>query len=145
MTSLRTSLRGLASGVGPAARVSAARLEASTPPSLATTTRRTFHATRPALVKAGDAIPDLEVLVEGSPGNKVSLAAELAKAGTGKGLIIGVPAAFSGACSVKHVPSFINHPKLKDVGPVFVVAVNDAFVMKAWADTMDPAKETGVR
>ncbi len=136
MASLCNALRG------PAARVSERRLAtASSRPA----TRRAFHATRPALVKAGDAIPDIEVLVEGSPGNKFSLAAELAKAGTGKGLIIGVPAAFSGSCSIKHVPSFINHPKLKDVSPVFVVAVNDAFVMKAWADTMDPAKETGVR
>lgn len=43
------------------------------------------------MVQPGDAIPDVE-LVEKSPGNKVSLAQELA---SGKGLIIGVPAAFS--------------------------------------------------
>lgn len=50
-----------------------------------------FHTTRPAFVKVGDALPDLDVLVEGSPGNKVNLAKEL----QGKGLIIGTPAAFS--------------------------------------------------
>ncbi|KAL9602926.1 MAG: hypothetical protein Q9219_001451 [cf. Caloplaca sp. 3 TL-2023] len=53
--------------------------------------RRTFTTTRPTLVNIGDAIPNIE-LVEGSPGNKVNLATELK--GKGKGLVIGVPAAF---------------------------------------------------
>ena len=42
-------------------------------------------------VKVGDAIPSVE-LMEGSPGNKVDLSKELADT---KGLIIGVPAAYS--------------------------------------------------
>ena len=50
-----------------------------------------FHASTCLAVKAGDAIPDLEVLKENSPGNTVNLAKEL----KGNGLIIGVPAAFS--------------------------------------------------
>lgn len=50
-----------------------------------------FHNTAPAFVQKGDAIPDLDVLVEGSPGNRVNLAKEI----KGKGLIIGTPAAFS--------------------------------------------------
>ena len=52
---------------------------------------RAFHATAPALVNVGDSIPGLD-LVEDSPGKTVNLAKELAQ---GKGLIIGVPAAFS--------------------------------------------------
>ncbi len=44
------------------------------------------------------------------------------------GLIIGVPAAFSGACSQQHVPSYMTHPAIKGAGQVFVVSVNDAFV-----------------
>lgn len=55
-------------------------------------TARSFHTTPRAFVKAGDAIPDINVLVEGSPGNKVNLAEETS---IGKSLIIGVPAAFS--------------------------------------------------
>lgn len=43
------------------------------------------------MVKAGDSIPNVE-LVEGAPDKKVNLAKELA---TGKGVIVGVPAAFS--------------------------------------------------
>ncbi|GKT43309.1 peroxiredoxin-5, mitochondrial [Colletotrichum spaethianum] len=102
---------------------------------------RAFHSTPRAFVKAGDAVPDLDVLVENSPGNKVNLADEFAKVNTG--LIIGVPAAFSPACSASHIPSYINHPKLKEQGAVFVVSVNDPFVMKAWGDQLDPAGQTG--
>lgn len=87
---------------------------------------RHFHATPRAFVKVGEPIPDLEVLQENSPGNMVNLAKELQAAG--KGVIVGVPAAFSGACSQTHVPGYIQHPKLKEAGQVFVVSVNDAFV-----------------
>lgn len=52
--------------------------------------RASFHSSARALVKVGDSIPDVD-LMEGSPGNKVNLAKEL----KGKGVIVGVPAAFS--------------------------------------------------
>ena len=87
--------------------------------------RRCFHFTRPAFINVGDSIPNMAVLMEDSPGNKVNLNEEFAK---GDGIIIGVPAAFSGACSQSHVPSYMTHPSIKDRGQVFVVAVNDAFV-----------------
>ncbi|KAJ6126720.1 hypothetical protein N7523_002332 [Penicillium sp. IBT 18751x] len=99
-----------------------------------------FHSTAPAFVEKGDPIPSLD-LVENSPGNKVNLANEL----KGKGVIIGVPAAFSPACSASHIPGYINHPKLKEAGQVFVVAVNDPFVTKAWAASLDPTGKSGVR
>ena len=60
--------------------------------------RASFHTSPFSLVQVGDRIPDLDVLTEDSPGNKVNLAKELA---TGKGLIIGVPAAFS-TCQLLH-------------------------------------------
>ena len=85
---------------------------------------RTFRTSAPTFVRVGDAIPSIPLL-ENSPGNHVNLAEELK--GT-KGLIIGVPAAFSGTCQQSHVPSYMNHPKLKDAGKVFVVSVNDPFV-----------------
>jgi len=87
---------------------------------------RTFHTTRPAFVKVGDPLPDLDVLQENSPGNKVNLAS-LASTRNNM-IIIGVPAAFSPACSAQHIPSFIQHPKTKDYDTVAVISVNDAFV-----------------
>jgi len=101
-----------------------------------------FHSSRPDFVKVGDVLPNIEVLDENSPGNKVNLAKELKM---GKGVIIGTPGAFSPACSSSHIPGFINHPKLKDAGQVFVVSVNDPFVTKAWHDSLDPGNNSGIR
>jgi hypothetical protein len=75
-------------------------------------------------VKQGDSIPNVD-LFEDSPGNKVNLAKELS---SGKGVIIGVPAAFSPSCSDTHIPGYIASDKLKSAGKVFVVSVNDPFV-----------------
>ncbi|TID24067.1 peroxiredoxin 5 atypical 2-Cys peroxiredoxin [Venturia nashicola] len=93
------------------------------------------------MVKAGDSIPNIS-LTEKDPGDKVDLQKELA---SGKGLIIGVPAAFSPGCSDTHIPEYINHAKLKDAGKVFVVSVNDAFVTKAWGKSLDADKKSGIR
>lgn len=108
---------------------------------------RTFHTTRPLFVRAGDRVPDLAVLQENAPANKVNLAEELA--GVKTGIIIGVPAAFSPACSAQHVPGYMKHPKVKEIigeeGKVVVVSVNDVFVMKAWHDQLDPGQKSGIR
>ncbi|KAF2402568.1 Redoxin [Trichodelitschia bisporula] len=101
---------------------------------------RQFHTSPRTLVKIGDRVPSIEVY-EDSPGNTVNLAKEL----QGKGLIIGVPAAYSPACSASHIPGYINSAKLSSAGPVFVVSVNDAFVMKAWGKDLDPSGKSGIR
>jgi len=136
---------------------------------------RLFHSSPAIMVKVGDSIPSVE-LMEGSPGNKIDLAKTL----TGKGLIIGVPAAFSAwnflqyhrpakhgpsfvhphcgksarllnqcvsgpGCSETHIPGYINSSKTKTAGDVYVVSVNDAFVMKAWGKTLDPSGDSKVR
>lgn len=91
---------------------------ASALPALRGSSLRSFHASAPAFVKVGDAIPDVE-LMENSPGNKVSIAKEL----KGKALIIGVPAAFSktpcfsslpASCtsSPRHAPNRDRNPPL---------------------------------
>lgn len=48
------------------------------------------------------------------------------------------------SCSNSHIPGYINHPKLKSAGDVFVVAVNDPFVTKAWGLSLDPEGKSGV-
>ncbi|KAG9231034.1 Redoxin-domain-containing protein [Amylocarpus encephaloides] len=103
---------------------------------------RNFHSSARAFVKVGDKIPSIEGLVEASPGNKVDLGEETK---SGISTIIGVPAAFSPACSESHIPGYINHPKLKEAGKVFVVAVNDPFVTKAWGVSLDPTGSSGIR
>ncbi|KAK3179990.1 hypothetical protein K4F52_008644 [Lecanicillium sp. MT-2017a] len=109
---------------------------------LARPAARGFHTTPRALIKAGDEIPESKGLFENSAANKVNLADEFK---SDNGYIVGVPGAFTGTCSSKHIPSYISSPKLKSAGKVFVLSVNDPFVMKAWADQLDPAGETGLR
>ena len=103
------------------------------------TTLRSFHPTIAKMVKVGDSIPSRE-LNETTPGTKIDLSKEL----KGNGIIVGVPAAFSPSCSATHVPGYVNHAKTKDAGQVFVVSVNDPFVMAAWGKTLDPTGKTGV-
>ncbi|THU98543.1 Redoxin, partial [Dendrothele bispora CBS 962.96] len=60
---------------------------------------------------------------------------------TGKNIIVGVPGAFSGTCSNSHVPGYLQNYekfKAKGINEIFVVAVNDVFVMKAWKEKLAP-------
>ncbi|RVD89314.1 uncharacterized protein DFL_000327 [Arthrobotrys flagrans] len=102
---------------------------------------RQFHSTPPKFIAVGDAIPAVE-LKEDSPGNVVDIASEVA--GLKKAVIVGVPAAFSPACSATHVPGYIAHKDIKST-PTYVIAVNDPFVMKAWKESIPGAKESGIR
>ncbi|KAK4139392.1 thioredoxin-like protein [Dichotomopilus funicola] len=88
-----------------------------------------FHTTRPMFIKPGDPLPDTDALMEKTPGQRVNLAEEAER--VNKMLLIGVPAAFSPACSATHVPGYAQHPKTKE--------------MKAWGDALDPAGDQGIR
>ncbi|CAN6551560.1 unnamed protein product [Malus baccata var. baccata] len=60
-----------------------------------------------------------------------------------KVVIFGLPGAFTGVCSVQHVPSYKNQIdkfKAKGVDSVICVAVNDPYVMNGWANNLE-AKE----
>uniref|UniRef100_A0A1D2A0T5 Glutaredoxin-dependent peroxiredoxin n=1 Tax=Auxenochlorella protothecoides TaxID=3075 RepID=A0A1D2A0T5_AUXPR len=84
--------------------------------------------------KAGDAVPDVQLvhLVNEKP-EKVSLR-DLFKGK--KGILVGVPGAFTPGCSKTHLPGYINdYEKLKAAGNEITVllTVNDPFVADAWA------------
>lgn len=96
---------------------------------------RSFSASASRFVAAGDKIPST-TLFEGSPGNDVNLAAETA---SGKSVVIGIPGAFSPACLSSHVPGYFkNLREFNERGykSFYVVAVNDAFVTKAWGESL---------
>ena len=84
-------------------------------------------------IKIGDNLPDKE-LTEGTPGNKVSIKSLF----TGrKGIVFGVPGAFTPTCSNVHLHGFIQDAeKWKEQGfdPLICVSVNDVFVMAAWGE-----------
>jgi len=92
-------------------------------------------------IKVGDKLPDgtltemIDTEREGCTiGPNAFNVSDLAK---GKKIVIfGVPGAFTPTCSAKHVPSYTaNYDKLKarKVDEIWCMAVNDAFVMGAWA------------
>ncbi|CAK9438450.1 uncharacterized protein LODBEIA_P26740 [Lodderomyces beijingensis] len=86
----------------------------------------------------GESISSSKVF-ENSPGNDVNLAEETS---SGKSIIVGVPGAFSPGCSKSHVPGYIKNSKAfgdKGYKQIFVVAVNDPFVTKAWGDDLSDA------
>jgi glutaredoxin/glutathione-dependent peroxiredoxin len=85
-------------------------------------------------VKVGDAMPSMKLMTATADGPKEVDTADLFK---GKKVVLfAVPGAFTPTCSAKHLPGFLsNHDalKAKGVDSIVAMAVNDAFVMGAWA------------
>lgn len=62
----------------------------------------------------------------------------------GRHILFAVPGAFTPTCSEKHLPGYVkNAQALKDAGvqSINCLAVNDAFVMKAWGDSLGVGDE----
>ena len=55
-------------------------------------------------------------------------------------VLVGVPGAFTPTCDRNHLPGFVAHAaaiKSKGIDAIVVTAVNDAFVLQAWAAASD--------
>lgn len=84
-------------------------------------------------IAEGDALPALPIRVVENGEARDSTPQDLF--GQGRHVIFGLPGAFTPTCSAKHLPGFagkLNALKSRGVGRVACLAVNDAFVMKAW-------------
>jgi peroxiredoxin len=85
-------------------------------------------------IAVGQRIPDVQVkLVDPNGTEQVSTADVLGK---GKVVLVGVPAAFSPTCSDAHLPGFVSRSQeilSKGIDRIVFTAVNDAYVMAAWA------------
>ena len=85
-------------------------------------------------IAVGDKLPEATFKVRTAEGLKDVTTAELTQ---GKKLVLfAVPGAFTPTCHARHVPSYLEHLdalKAKGVAEVACVAVNDAFVLDAWA------------
>ncbi|KAI9059369.1 Redoxin [Trametes sanguinea] len=89
-----------------------------------------------AEAKVGSTIP-LKVPVKEDDAQKTFTFEGVLK---GKNVFVGVPGAFTGTCSAQ-VPGYIkafDKFKEKGVENVYIVAVNDVFVMKAWKEQLAP-------
>lgn len=85
-------------------------------------------------ISLGDTLPDATLIKMGADGPE-QVALSSLTAGR-KVAIFGLPGAFTGVCTTAHVPSFIrtrDRFAAQGVEEIFCIAVNDPFVLKAWA------------
>ena len=86
------------------------------------------------MIKVGDTVPSTKVHVATTDGPKETTTEELF--GGKKVVLFAVPGAFTPTCSARHLPGFLQNMeplKAKGVDAVLCMAVNDGFVLNAWA------------
>jgi len=86
------------------------------------------------MIKVGDRLPDVQFNVPSPEGMKPMSTAEVFGGKTVA--LFAVPGAFTPTCSARHLPSFRDKGeelKAKGVDDIACTAVNDHFVMSAWA------------
>lgn len=92
-------------------------------------------------IKVGETIPSMKLMAATADGPKEVATDDLFK---GKTVMFAVPGAFTPTCSMKHLPGFVQHMaeiRAKGVDKVVCLAVNDAFVMGAWAKDQGVGEE----
>lgn len=85
-------------------------------------------------IKIGDHLPKVTLKTLGIQGPQDVVTTDLF--GNKKAVLFAVPGAFTGTCSLKHLPGFVKEAdELKALGVELIVclAVNDVFVLDAWA------------
>ncbi len=87
------------------------------------------------MIQVGDKLPNATVQIFGEKGPQAVSTQDLL--GQGKVVLFAVPGAFTPTCSQAHLPGFVVHAdaiRAKGVDRIVCMAVNDAFVMKAWGE-----------
>ena len=87
-------------------------------------------------IQTGDKLPDATFVKVTENGPEQVNTADYFKGR--KVALFSVPGAFTPTCSARHLPGFKDHAadfKAKGVDAIACVSVNDAFVMKAWAES----------
>jgi len=94
------------------------------------------------MIKQGDMLPSMKLMVATSEGPREISTEEIFK---GKRVVMfAVPGAFTPTCSARHLPGYTEHLAdfhAKGIDTVVCMAVNDAFVMGAWAKSQDVNSE----
>ncbi|HTR17926.1 MAG TPA: peroxiredoxin [Acetobacteraceae bacterium] len=89
-------------------------------------------------IKVGDSLPSMKLMTATPEGPREISTDEIFK---GKKVVLfAVPGAFTPTCSARHLPGYVQNAeaiKTKGVDTVACLAVNDAFVMGAWAREQD--------
>ncbi|WVF66094.1 hypothetical protein IAT40_000833 [Kwoniella sp. CBS 6097] len=111
--------------------------------SIITATAKAAHSAVASLasaapVKVGDAVPDVDIRV-----NDLEDKVNFSKL-PGKNVLVLVPGAFSPTCS-SQVPGYLEQYSTfqsKGVKDIYVVAVNDMFVVNAWKEKLTEGKDS---
>lgn len=85
-------------------------------------------------IQTGDTLPETKLTQATAEGPRELASTDLFKGRTV--VLFGVPGAFTPTCSARHLPGFVQQAaelKAKGVDAIACMAVNDAFVMQAWA------------
>ncbi|XWS11945.1 hypothetical protein CRYUN_Cryun37aG0048500 [Craigia yunnanensis] len=88
-----------------------------------------------ACIAVGDTIPDCTLSYADEADQILNVSVHSLAAGK-QVILYGVPGAFTSTCSLKQVPGFIEKEeelKSKGISEIFLISVNDLYVMKAWA------------
>src|SRR3982751_5293026 len=87
-------------------------------------------------IKVGDRIPSMTLVKATSDGPQPVETDEYFR---GRRIaLFSVPGAFTPTCSARHLPGFVERAdelKTKGIDEVACIAVNDAFVLQAWAES----------
>ena len=86
------------------------------------------------MIKVGDSLPSMKLISATLEGSVELSTEELF--GAGRVVLFAVPGAFTPTCSAKHLPGYLTHLdefKRKRVDRIACLAVNDVFVVGAWA------------
>ena len=94
------------------------------------------------MIKLADTLPSLKLMAATAEGPREISTDEIFK---GKKVVLfAVPGAFTPTCSAKHLPGFNEHLAefhAKGVDSIVCMAVNDAYVMGAWAKSQEISPE----
>jgi peroxiredoxin (alkyl hydroperoxide reductase subunit C) len=90
------------------------------------------------MIKQGDMLPSMKLMAATPDGPREVSTEEIFKS---KNVVMfAVPGAFTPTCSARHLPGYNEHLdafRAKGIDSVVCMAVNDAFVMGAWAKSQD--------
>ena len=94
------------------------------------------------MLKQGDVLPSMKLMSATPDGPREVSTDEIFKGR--KVVLFAVPGAFTPTCSAKHLPGFSTHAasfREKGIDTIVCMAVNDAFVMGAWARSQEIGPE----
>ncbi|CAL5039477.1 unnamed protein product [Urochloa decumbens] len=98
----------------------------------------------PKTIAVGDRLPDATLSYFDSPDGELQTVTVRDLTAGKKVVLFAVPGAFTPTCTQKHLPGFVakaGELRAKGVDAVACVSVNDAFVMRAWKESLGVGDE----